>query len=353
MALQLTGIARLPLLVLDAAREMGLDEGELMRAAGLSEAELSDPDARVELAKLWGLWRAVIDRSEDPFLGLHMGERARVHHLGLVGYVMANSGTLRSALLRLTRYSHIISEALELRFERGDAFGLIVAGAAPRFDALRHPVDFRLALLVSIARQITGRDLAVDASLPYPAPSDPGEYQRVFRGTLRFGQPASMVSIRNDDLDLPIVAADPTLGGYLDAYAQTVLRDLATEATLTTKVRRALWDELSGGQPTLQHVARIVGASPRTLQRRLHDEGTTFADLLDDLRQEMAMRLLQDRNLAVYEVAFLLGYSEPSTFHRAFRRWHGVAPHEYRRSVRVDRPPEPIPSIPPGGGEPS
>jgi AraC-like DNA-binding protein len=355
MALQLTGLARLPLLMLARAKELGVDEGELLRAAGLTEPELSDPDARVELSKLWGLWRALIERSDDPHLGLNMGSRARVKDLGLVGYTMSNSNTLREALQRLGRYSHIISEALEIRFEPGDDVGLVVAGPAPRFDDLRHPVDMRLTFLVAIARQLTNRDLAtVEVCFPYEPPADPSEYERFFRGRVRFDQPASTVSFRNDDLELLVAEADSTLGGYLEQHAESVLRSIASEATLSMQVRRTIWDELSGGQPTLQNISKLIRISPRTLQRRLRDEGRSFADLLDDLRQEMAMRLLRDRKLAIYEVAFLLGYAEPSTFHRAFRRWRGVAPHEYRRSMRIGEPPRPIPSVPPlGGGEPN
>ena len=127
------------------------------------------------------------------------------------------------------------------------------------------------------------------------------------------------------------MAADETLTGYLDQLAEGVARALSESVTFRQRVCRAIWSDLSGGKPSVQQVASRLGVSTRTLQRRLEEEGTSFAQELDRLRQDLATRLLQDRSLAVYEVAFLLGYAEPSTFYRAFRRWKNVSPHEFRR----------------------
>ena len=96
-------------------------------------------------------------------------------------------------------------------------------------------------------------------------------------------------------------------------------------------MHQAIWAELSSGPPTLPETARALGISTRTMQRQLKEEGTTYAEVLDALRREMAAGLLHNHTLAIYEVAFLLGYSEPSTFYRAFRRWHGMSPGDYRR----------------------
>jgi AraC-like DNA-binding protein len=129
-----------------------------------------------------------------------------------------------------------------------------------------------------------------------------------------------------------VVGADVTLGGYLDQLATELLRGLPDPDSFRDRVRRAMWSELSDGPPALTTTAANLAVSPRTLQRRLREEGTSFGQLLDELRREFALRLLRDRKLAVYEVAFLLGYAEPSTFHRAFRRWTGLSPLRFRRS---------------------
>jgi AraC-like DNA-binding protein len=331
---ELTGLARLPLILSYMAEEHGIDRGEYLRAAGISEDELRDPDARVPLFKIWSAWRILIDRVPDAALGIHFGEATVMRRFGLVGYAMYYSRTLLEALQRLARYSRIVSESLRYELTLEDDRGLITIQGSPRFDALRHPIDARLAGVVAGARRITRSDVSpAEVHFPYPRPEDTSEHQRFFQASLEFGRPQAMLVFRELDLKRPIHAADDTLAGYLDKFAEEIVRSLGERGTATDKVRRAIWTELSGGQPTLQHIASVLGVSDRTLQRRLQQEGTSFAAVLDSLRREMAVHLLQDHSLAVYEVAFFLGYSEPSTFYRAFRRWQGTSPQEFRRSA--------------------
>ena len=140
------------------------------------------------------------------------------------------------------------------------------------------------------------------------------------------------MTFRQRDLQRPLLSADPDLAGYMDGLAEEVLASLAREGSLLEQIRRTIWMDLSGGRVSLKAVARRLGMGARSLQRRLKNEGTSFMGVLDDLRHEMAVQLLHDDRVAVYEIAFLLGYSDPSTFFRAFRRWEGKSPHEYRRS---------------------
>lgn len=332
---EMTGLARLPLALMAVVESRyRLDPEDLKRAAGFREEELRDPDARVPLGKIWSLWRAVIDRVDDPALGLHLGENTRAREFGLLGYAVYHSRTLRDALVRISRYSRIVNEDLVVHvLDDGDRFGVVV-DKEPRLDSLRHPIDCRLATTVTIGREITGEPIApVEVHLPYPRPADVSEYQRVFRCPVQWGAPDSKVVFDRVDLDRPVVAADDTLTGYLDQLAEDVMRTLAETVTFRQRVRHAIWSDLSGGRPSVQQVATRLGVSTRTMQRRLEEEDTSFAHELDSLRQDFATRLLQNRNLAVYEVAFLLGYAEPSTFYRAFRRWKNLSPHEYRRSA--------------------
>ncbi len=331
---ELTGLARLPLLLLGSAEALGLDHDELIEAAGLSDHDLQDPDARVPIVKQWNLWRAVIDRVDDVALGLHLAERVEPKDLGVVGYSMAYSRDLRQALDRFVRYCRVISEAIQAGLSIGSERTRMTVEHSPQFDAMRHPVDTRLAVLVLAVRTMTGQPVnPVEVHFSYDVPEQTLEHRRLFNAPLKFGQPKAMLVFRNEDLDLPIVAADETLSGYLDRLAGELLGKLTATGSFTERIRRAIWSELHGQPPSLSVVASIVGVSPRTLQRRLREEQTSFAAVLDEFRREMAMQLLQDRSLAIYEVAFLLGYSEPSTFYRAFRRWRGASPDEFRRSV--------------------
>jgi len=329
---ELTGIARIALLLLEHAEEYGLDGEELARHADLSRLDLSDPDTRIPVSAIESLWRTVIERLPDEAdLGLRLGQTGQLREMGLVGYAMLHSSTLGEAFERLERYIRIISEAIQMRFERGEQHSSVVLNGPPSLDVLRHPAESRLAIMLSAARQMTGREIVpLEALFSHPRPASVAEHVRFFRAPLEFGRPNTALIFRNTDLELSVATADETLSGYLDRLAEETLEGLGSEASFLARVQRAIWIELSGGHPTLERTARELGVSARTLQRRLTEAGTSFTRLLERVRREMAFRLLRNRSLAVYEVAFLLGYSEPSTFYRAFRRWAGASPVEYR-----------------------
>jgi AraC-like DNA-binding protein len=331
----MTGLARIPIGLLDkAAKRYGLDREELMAQAGFGQSELDGPDSRVPLGKIWNVWRIMIDQTGDPALGLHLGVETRVRELGLVGYAAYHSQTLRAAFDRIARYSRIVNEALVAHMIDDEDRGTFAVENAPRLDLLRHPIDGRMASVTAVARELTGVDLTpLEVRLPYPRPDDTSEHRRIFRCPVQFDQSESMIVFRKVDLDRQVVHADETLTGYLDKLAEDSLKTLSADVSFKHRVRRAIWSELSGGKPNVRQISMQLGVSSRTLQRRLEEEHTSFAAELDSLRHEMASRLLQDNKLAVYEIAFLLGYSEPSTFYRAFRRWKRVSPHEFRRSI--------------------
>ncbi|HXV76834.1 MAG TPA: AraC family transcriptional regulator [Candidatus Polarisedimenticolaceae bacterium] len=333
-ALQMTGLARIPLNLLAGAEQYELDRDELSAAAGLTPSELADPDTRVPLSKIWALWRVLIERTDDPALGLRLGMRTRVRELGLVGYAVRHSRTLREAIGRVARYSRIVNEALVLHLIENENHGKLIVERAPALDELIHPTDMRLASALAVAREITGAHIVPrEVGVPHARPADVSAHERFFSCAIAFDQPESVLVFRCEDLDRAAIWADATLIGYLDRLADEMLASLDETVTFRERVRRAIWFDLSGGKPSVRQVARQLGVSPRTLQRRLEENDTSFAIELDRLRHEMAVRLLQDRSLAVYEVAFLLGYSEPSTFYRAFRRWERRSPQEYRRTV--------------------
>lgn len=189
-------------------------------------------------------------------------------------------------------------------------------------------------MILFATRQVTGVELRpTEVHLPYPTPDETSVYERTFGAPVIFGERDASLTLRNEDLDRPVVQADPGLISYLDRFADEVQKGLANRGSATEQVRRTIWTELSSGHPSLARIARRMGTSTRSLQRRLSEENTTFAELLDELRRTMALRLLDDPNLAIYEIAFLLGYSEPSTFFRAFRRWQGTSPQAYRQKI--------------------
>jgi AraC-like DNA-binding protein len=332
MHIESTQLARSVLLLLDYAARQGMDRERLMQVAGLSAGDVDDPDARVRTASMLKLWREVIDAQDDPVLGLHVGSSISAKQLGLVGYAMYHSDTLQGALNRFARYGRILSDAIQFEIADTEEQVVFIWQMPPSLVALRHPVETGVTLVVSIGREITGAELApTSVELPSPRPEAVAPYRSMFRCPVAFDRPLASVTFSRAQLQLPTQAPDPTLIGYLDDLAAITLAPLEeSDENMVAAVRRALWTMLPGGRPDLWRTAAGMGVSARTLQRRLGEEGSSFSRVLDELRRDLSDELLSDRKLSVAEVAFLLGYSEPSAFQRAFRRWRGVSPRRFR-----------------------
>jgi AraC-like DNA-binding protein len=161
------------------------------------------------------------------------------------------------------------------------------------------------------------------------------EYERTFGpGRLRFGAPFNGFSFDRRALELPLQGSDPKLNDLLRKHAELLLAELPKAQSLTEKVRDMIAQQLSGGNPNAERIAHELHISPRTLGRKLEHEGTTFKELLSDMRRRAAIRYVGGHDLGLSEIAFLLGFSQTAAFHRAFKRWTGQTPLEYRRARR-------------------
>ncbi len=328
-----TMLARAPRFVLTHAEELGLERRAMLRGSGLSETELSDPDSRIQVRKWLDLWRFIAASTGDPDVGLRLGSRLGVREVGLLGYLMQHSATLGGALDRFARFFELWRESRAPRY-RLAADRVEIGWSARLLSPLleRAVSDWMLSGLLSVLRGVTGRDLTpLEVQVPYArADHDLGAVRRFFAAPLRFQSPVGQLVLRRSDLDVPIQTADIELGRYLEQHATHILEGMVPGADVTGKVQRALWEGLKAGEVSLEEIASRLAMSPRTLQRRLNDESTSFSELRDEFRHEMANQLLGETELSIYEVAFLLGYSEPSTFYRAFRRWEGASPLQFR-----------------------
>ena len=331
MSYETTQLARSPLLLLDYADRQGMNRDELMRQANISPSSLVDPDSRIPSRAMRKLWAAVIEQTADPVLGLRVGRAIHASQVGLVGYTMNFSNTLGEALNRFVRYAKIINEAVQYRWVPVEHGRRLSCTMHPLLLAQRHPVEAGMAAIVSIAREITGSSVApLVVEISTPQPDSVREYTNTFGGPVVFDRSEAALVFGTQQLDLPTVKSDSSLTGYLDDLAAVKLAALdKADAGLVDQVRHVLWPLLHGGRPDLWRTASELGMSARTLQRRLGENGTSFSTVLDELRRELSDELLGGRKLAVAEVAFLLGYSDPSAFQRAFRRWRGVSPRRF------------------------
>ena len=331
---QPSGLARLALVQLDRLGQMGLARDLLLREARVDERQLRDPDARIPLDAVARLWRVAASHIPDPAFGLRLGAETSVREWGLVGYAAAFSNTLGSALNRFAHYSRVVSDALVVRIEIEHDATWVRLDVQPALRAFRPAVDARLAALLSACREMSAAPVTpLLVQLSYREPADVKDYERFFGAPLEFSALASSFLLRGEDLARRVAMADQTLVAYLETLADQKLASISKEHTLREQVYRVLWSELSERTPTLEGVARTLGVSARTLQRQLRQEGTSFAGVLTELRREMAPSLLGDGKNGVAEVAFLLGYEDPSAFRRAFQRWFGRSPRSFRSAT--------------------
>ena len=328
--------ARIGAVILHAATAAGVDSAALAHDLGFDAALASDPDARIPLALETRLWNEAARRSDDPTLGLHAARGLAPGAFNVLDYAVRTAPTLRASLERLSRYNRLFHDAAVITLLDREPLtrvehALAVAGATQS----RHAAEFTLASIVEIGSQLLGeRVVARAVEISHPAPRSSGEHCRVFGVEPRFGSRVNAIVLDRTLLEAPIPSADPSLSSVIQRHADALLA-ARPPLTLSTsdRVRQLLAGLLGEGQATLKAVAEKLKMSERSLQRRLADEGVGFETLLDEMRRDLALRYLADPRLAIAEVAYLLGYSEPSPFHRAFKRWTGTTPSEARHQA--------------------
>jgi AraC-like DNA-binding protein len=329
-----TVLAALPAALLEAARALGHDADGLRQRAGISPEALDDPDGRIPLGDHVRLWTVLSSLGGN--IGLELGQLLGGRGLGVVGFAMKHGGSVRDALDVLGRFRALVLDpAIPTLAVRKDGSGWVACFTQvvpPPFLSMRHPAETQMASTLTALRALTGRTIRPErAAFPHAAPRETSAHRALFGKQLSWRAPAAELIFQASVLDLPIVGADPTLAAYLTRRADALLGELSRPESMVDATRRQIGLELSSGEPSAAGIARKLGSSARTLQRRLKEEGSSFSRLLEEVRRDRAIALLEGGRLLGYEVAFLLGYKEASAFFRAFRRWTGATPDAFRK----------------------
>jgi AraC-like DNA-binding protein len=323
-------------LLLKYATEHDIGPPVTAEAFGVSRDALTNPGARIPAAQFNALWQAIASASGDPDFGLHFGASLRTPPEGSILFsVMMNCRSLGEAMEKLSRYHGLMTDLVQLHLNRKtDAAFYTLKAATPDIALDRHYAEAVLCGQVLTLRYLTENQARViEARFRHARPGNVEELARVFRCPLLFDQPQNELVIRTEDLSLPIFLANPALLKRLENLAQDMLDQVDTQAIWTGRVGHLISKLLlSGEKPSLDAVARELAISTRHLQNKLRDEGTTYRKLLEQLRQETALRYLQDSTETLCDIAFLLGFSDQSAFTNAFKRWTGSSPHTFRRN---------------------
>jgi AraC-like DNA-binding protein len=325
--------------VVDFAAARGHDPEQLCRSVGLHVATLRDPSARVPLSLAERVGMRAAELCNDPNLGLHLAQDVRdprVFDAGIL--LMMASPTLGAGFERMQRYQRFWAD--------GERFVLLPTAAGiclrhtgrdPLGDYQRHADECAMAEFVLGARVLTEQEIVPRVvRFRHARPADTREHATLFGCPIEFDAAYAEVEIERAVLDLPLPHANETYRAIFQQQVERALARLPAASSLAAGVRAAAQAALSSGDCSLAGTARVLGISARTMQRKLRAEGTSFAELIDALRCEMAAAYL-DNQVPVPEIAWLLGYAEPSAFHHAFKRWTGQTP-EQLRAARDARP---------------
>lgn len=325
--------------LLDYLARQGVDSGALLARVQLSPQLLTQRDQRIAASTYLELLGHGVQQSGDQQLGLHLGEAVRPGYYGVLGYLIMSCATLADALHRQARYAALVGNLGQVDLADEPARAGLEPQVAHSWQPLlaqqqRQLSEETLAAWVTFGHWISGRDIPpTEVRFQHAAPADVSEHQRIFRCPVLFDQADNALVFPKRLLALPLGQADAQVRLMLDAYAERLLSEIKQGHSVLDRARLELARQLPEAGADLRLIAARLALSPRTLQRRLREAGLSFNQLLDETRQQLVLHYLRDPALDLAEIAFLVGFSEPGSLARAFRRWTGESPGEYRRHL--------------------
>ncbi|MGZ5784972.1 MAG: AraC family transcriptional regulator [Ramlibacter sp.] len=325
--------------VADMFASQDVDVPRLFEAAGLDIRLLEKPDARFTADEVTKLWDLAVVWSGQPALGLDRELSSRYVNFDVVGYAMLSSPNLRAGLESFARYLALISDAatFEVQPERRGAW-LILGHMGNTLRIPRQRQEYGLLALLMACRWLTRREvrpLAVESIFPEPADFHP--YRMAFECPLRFDQPATRMLLATSDLESAIPSRNASMYALHERVMEDRLASLGNART-SYRVSEEIVRRLHQGEPRREEIAASLALTDRTLQRRLHAENTSYQQLLDEARRELARKYLADEHYSLGQIADLLGFVDQSNFFRATKRWFGMPPGQYRQKLMAAEP---------------
>lgn len=322
--------------IVQYAIAQGVAAPDLYRAAQIDPSWLEDPDRQVGGEVLKHLWQETVLQTGDRDLGLHIGEAFDLAAIGIVGYVLLNCKTYGQVLEKLSQYTRLFSQGVAIHHHVSAGWvhcDCDIVGNVKNYllDEPRHPIESTFSALITATQQLTGNRLKADVVwFQHPRPEDVSEHERIFQTTVQFSQVANRIIFSEPCLNWFVRSANPRLLSMCELHASTMLNAQTETQSYRQQVITAITHHLQGEAPPIEAIARRLMLSVRQLQRELQTENTSYQQLLDETRKELALSQFNLPGTSIHDLAFLLGFSEPSAFHRAFKRWTGQTPRSYR-----------------------
>ncbi|MBW2441543.1 MAG: AraC family transcriptional regulator [Deltaproteobacteria bacterium] len=306
----------------------GHDAESIFLKVGIHREMILKPGARIAHARVDSLWSKINELIDDPCFGLHGAKFWHPSQFNALGHAWLASSTLREALNRAVRYAHINGTDRKNRLKdtaKGLTFTLSQSLRLPAF------IDMAMSILMSACRLNYGPDLnPVEVNFIHSKPACAEEYYSFFKAPVNFSADSDCITLPADAVDSRLPVGNPELAQICDQYITSYLAEL-DKNNIVQRVKTVIIDLLPSGGVSDEKVAQRLKMSTRSLQRKLQDARTTFGTLLDEVRQELAEHYIHDSTVSLTEIAFVLGYSEYSSFWRAYKRWTKTSPSEIRK----------------------
>jgi AraC-like DNA-binding protein len=318
--------------IAEQLRVMGTDPAEWLAQCGVEPRQLDDLGYQPGLPLFCQLIEHALELTGEPAFGLLVGERLGISTHGILGFAALQSESLRQAIQLVERYLAVRTTLVTLRHEHDEAAQLEHIRFVARYPLgtiQRTVLEAVILAIKNIFDTITPGDARVNqVNFPFPVPCYADLANQMFNCPVAYSQPWAGITFTASLLDLPLRMADPAAFREAELICQRELRKIGETTSLGARIRRIMLEK-QNGFPSLIVTARLFHMTPRTLHRRLLDEGTTFKQILEDVRHTLAVEHLKAGQLSIQEIAYSLGYNDVANFRRAFRRWEGVPPSEY------------------------
>ena len=322
---------------LQGLRDRRLDAEGVLRDVGLSPALLEVPQARVSVRHYGQLWRRVAATLDDEFFGQDSRRMKEGSFAMLVHSVLA-CRTLADALQRSLRFYGLLLDDVAGTLQQTSTEAMLVLRQRNPVAAARtFAHELLLMLLHGVSCWLVGRRIPLlRVEFAYPEPAHSAEYRLMYCNELRFDAPQTALVFATSNLALPVLQDERSVKEFLRNAPENILVKYKNAGSMTARIRRRLQHCAPGEVPGFDTLAREFNTTPVTLRRRLHEEGASYRKIKDHLRRDLAISYLSDSRRSVLDIALELGFSERSAFHRAFRKWTGAAPGQFRRGVQCD-----------------
>lgn len=331
--------AHLPIIreILFGAAQQGASLPLLCRELNIPMSDLSRSDLTVDFHKACKTWEVALKATGNPTLGLHLGTATTPSILGIVGHLMQNCRNLHEAFKQVCAFSALATDMFQYSMADQDektvlTFTPVAAWTQMSPQTARHAVDQAMSGCMNVFFLLSGKRLQpLRAAFTYRAPAQRERYTQLFGDQVRFSAPSNSLTFRKSDLLHPLQHYDQSLLATFQSLAKKQLRTRLKRTKFSDEVAKCIQFEFAAQMPSLEVLASHMNLSARTFQRKLSKEGLNYRQLSDKISRDIAVSLLSSGKAKVSDVARLMGYSEPSAFRRAFKRWTHSTPGQLKQ----------------------